>query len=220
MPRGPKTVPAEDYDAWYRTPRGAWIGNVEYSLLRRMLAAAPHASLLDVGCGTGYFSRRFARDGHAVAGVDLDPAMVEFARAHAAAGERYAVADAQALPFAERSFDFCVSVTALCFVRDERRALEEMVRVARHGIALGLLNRRSLLCWQMGRQGGSGAYRGAHWHTAREALSLLAGLALDTPRIRSAVFLPAAGAASRWLEARMPGRIPFGAFLAIVAGKP
>jgi len=209
----------QEYDAWYRTPRGAWIGDTEYALLQRLLGAEPGASILDIGCGTGYFSRRFARDGHAVTGVDLDPAMVAFAQAHAAAGETYRAADAQALPFGDASFDYCVSVTALCFVSDERKALGEMVRVAQRGIALGLLNRRSLLYRQKGRHGGSGAYRGAHWHTAREARSLLAGFPLDTPQVRSAVFLPAAGAGSRYLEALLSQRIPCGGFLAIAAGK-
>ncbi len=209
----------QDYDAWYESPRGAWIGETEYVLIRRLLGAERGASILDVGCGTGYFSRRFARDGHAVAGIDLDPAMVEFAQAHAAAGETYRVADAQALPFGDRSFDYCVSVTALCFVRDERKALEEMARVARRGVALGLLNRRSLLYWQKGRHGGSGAYRGAHWHTAREAQRLLAGSSLDVPRIRSAIFLPSAGPAARYLEAQLTERLPFGAFLAVAASK-
>ncbi|TAK43340.1 MAG: class I SAM-dependent methyltransferase [Betaproteobacteria bacterium] len=209
----------QEYDAWYASSRGAWIGETEYALLRRLLGAERRASVLDVGCGTGYFSRRFARDGHPVTGVDLDPAMVEFARTHAAAGETYWVADAHALPFGDRSFDYCVSVTALCFVRDERKALEEMVRVAHRGVALGLLNRHSLLYWQKGRHGGSGTYRGAHWHTAREAQSLLAGLPLDTPRIRSAVFLAAGGAGSRRLEAQVSNRVLWGGFLAVAAAR-
>lgn len=210
---------AEDYDAWYRTPRGAWIGDLEYGLLRRMLGAEPDSSILDIGCGTGYFSRRFARDGHAVTGVDLDRSMIGFARAHRATSENYLVADALALPFADRSFDHCVSVTALCFVRDERKALEEMVRAARLGIALGLLNRRSLLYWQKGRHGGSGAYCGAHWHTAREARSLLERFPLTATQMRSAIFFPAANAGGRYVEAQLSERIPFGAFLAIAATK-
>ena len=111
---------AATYDAWYRTPRGAWIGDVEYSLLRRMLAAEHHSSILDVGCGTGYFSRRFARDGHAVTGIDLDPAMVGFARAHRATSEGYLVADALALPFAD----------VLEKSASGRRVLDHHVRIA------------------------------------------------------------------------------------------
>ncbi|TAK43263.1 MAG: class I SAM-dependent methyltransferase [Betaproteobacteria bacterium] len=209
----------QQYDAWYGSPRGRWIGDTEYRLLNGMLAPSASSSILDIGCGTGYFSRRFARDGHAVTGVDIDPAMIGFARAHRVAGEDYFVADALALPFGDRAFDYCISVTALCFVRDERRALEEMARVARRGLAVGLLNRRSLLYWKKGRHGGTGAYRGAHWHTAREAQHLLAGLPLDTPAIRSAVYFPWADAAGRWVETQMSGRLLCGAFLGLATGK-
>ena len=38
----------EDYDAWYRTPRGAWIGETEYRLLWNLLAPRPGERLLDV----------------------------------------------------------------------------------------------------------------------------------------------------------------------------
>ena len=48
------------YEAWYHTARGAWIGNLEFRLLMRLLRPGPSATLLDVGSGTGYFSRRFA----------------------------------------------------------------------------------------------------------------------------------------------------------------
>jgi SAM-dependent methyltransferase len=209
------TMSPEEYDAWYRTPRGAWIGDTEYRLLRRLLAPEPGASVLDVGCGTGYFSRRFARDGHPVTGIDVDPATVAFARARREAGEAYGVADACALPFVERAFDHCISVTALCFVRDERTALTEMVRVARRGVALGLLNRRSLLYWQKGRRGGRGAYRGARWHTRREILALASGLALGAPRVASAVVLASGSPLARALEGWLPG----GAFLALAAAR-
>lgn len=43
-----------DYDAWYDTPRGRWIGETEYALAARMLTAQPDDSLLDVGCGKGH----------------------------------------------------------------------------------------------------------------------------------------------------------------------
>jgi ubiquinone/menaquinone biosynthesis C-methylase UbiE len=62
---------AADYDAWYRTARGAWIGEFECRLLQRLPQAEPGESLLDVGCGTGYFTRRFAaKSGLHVVGLD------------------------------------------------------------------------------------------------------------------------------------------------------
>jgi SAM-dependent methyltransferase len=209
----------EEYDAWYRTARGAWIGETEHRLLREALAPLPGESLVDVGCGTGYFTRRFARDGLAVTGVDPDPAMLEFARTHAAAGECYLRGDARRLPFPDRSFDLCVSVTALCFIPEEAQALAEMLRVTRRRFAIGLLNRRSLLYLQKGRHGGRGAYRGARWHTVTEAKTLFAAMPARDLEVRTAVFLPGGGAGARMLERWLPGALPLGAFL-VVAGAP
>lgn len=42
-----------DYEAWYATPRGRWIGQAEYALAARGLAAQSGDSLLDVGLAAG-----------------------------------------------------------------------------------------------------------------------------------------------------------------------
>lgn len=209
----------EQYDAWYRTPRGAWIGEIEYRLLCEALALLPGETLLDVGCGTGYFTRRFARDGLTVTGVDIDSAMLDFARTHAAAGERYLPGDDRRLPYPDRSFDICVSTTALCFVREESQALAEMLRVTRRRIAIGLLNRYSLLYLQKGRHGGQGAYQGARWHTMTEADTLVAALPAHDVTLSTAVFLPGGGDCAQVLERWVPRGLPLGAFL-VVAGSP
>jgi ubiquinone/menaquinone biosynthesis C-methylase UbiE len=210
---------AAAYDAWYRSPRGAWIGGTEYRLLHGLLWPAPGDSLLDVGCGTGYFTRRFASEaGLRVTGVDPDREAIDYARAHGSPGETYLAGDARNLPFPDASFDFTLSVTALCFIQDQKRALAEIIRVARKGFALGLLNRHSLLFREKGRQGGAGAYRGAHWHTVDEVFDLLSGLAVEQVVVRTAVFLPSGTAAARIIEGITPNVTPWGAFMA-VAGK-
>ena len=61
--------PAE-YEAWYHTARGAWIAGLEFSLLTRLLRPTAGESLLDAGCGTGHFSRRFRQAGLEVTGID------------------------------------------------------------------------------------------------------------------------------------------------------
>jgi SAM-dependent methyltransferase len=206
------------YDAWYRTPRGAWIGDTEFELLRQFLRPEPGESLLDVGCGTGYFTRRFAGESSLrVVGLDPDSAALDYARAQGAGTERYCAGTAASLPFADRSFDLSVSVTALCFVDDARRALGEILRVTRKRFAIGLLNRHSLLYLQKGRRGGFGAYRGAHWHAAREIQALFDGLPAANLAVGSAVFLPGAGPIARRVERLIPNRLPLGAFI-VVAG--
>jgi SAM-dependent methyltransferase len=209
--------PAE-YESWYRTPRGRWIGETEYALAARLLAARPGASLLDVGCGSGWFSRRAAADGLAVTGLDRNPDWLEFARAHSSPASRWAVGDARALPFADASFDHVLSIAALCFVDDERQALAEAVRVARRSFAIGWLNRSSLLYRRKGGHGGSGAYRGARWHTPAEVLALFADLPVRNLTLRSAIFLPSGSACATWLERVVPKALPWGGLL-LVAGE-
>jgi len=208
--------PAE-YDAWYRTPRGSWIGETEYRLLREALALPPGTSVLDVGCGTGYFTRRLAIDGFDIMGVDTSAEMIGYARSHGTGRERYVIGDARRLPFPDRHFASCVAITSLCFIREQEQALAEMVRVTRRRIVLGLLNRHSLLYWQKGRHGGRGAYHGARWHTARAARALLVRAYLQNIDIRSAIYLPSGNGVARTMENVVPQSLFFGGFL-LVAG--
>lgn len=201
------------YDAWYRTARGRWIGEVEYRLLRRQLALRPGETILDAGCGTGYFSRRLAQDGHSVIGVDLDPAAVTYVRASRTPQLSCVVADMTALPFADRSFDCVISVTALCFVEDEVKAMTEIVRVARRRFALGLLNRDSLLYRSKGRAAGS--YAGARWHSGHSVAALLRDLPVRDVRMATAIFVPGGGALAQMLERIAPDSLPWGGFIAV-----
>jgi ubiquinone/menaquinone biosynthesis C-methylase UbiE len=212
----------DDYDAWYDTPRGRWIGETEFALLRRLLDVKPGDSILDVGCGTGWFTRHLAGQGPKVTGLDHDPEWLTFARAHGGPDEHYVEGNALALPFPDASFDAVVSVAALCFVEDWPHALSEIVRVARRRFVLGLLNRHSLLYLQKGRHGGSGAYHGAHWHTRGEVLRTLAKLPVENIQTRTAIYLPSGSGLARSVETLLPQAFPFGGFLAVageVSGK-
>lgn len=204
----------ENYDAWYDTPRGRWIGETESALLLRMLEAKPGDTVLDVGCGTGWFTRRLASAGLAGTGLDPDPTMLANARAHSGQ-ERYVEGTALSLPFADGCFDLTVSITALCFVEDWPRALSEIVRVTRRHFVLGLLNRYSLLFLQKGKHGGSGTYHGAHWHTRSEVLKAMTKLPIANLQTRTSIFLPSGSNLARTIENMLPQTVPFGSFLAV-----
>ena len=75
-------------------------------------------SVLDVGCGNGYFARELARCGARVTGIDISPRMIEHAKQLESAESRgiaYYVLDAATLPgsFALNSFDMATSCLAL-----------------------------------------------------------------------------------------------------------
>jgi SAM-dependent methyltransferase len=145
--------------------------------------------------------------------------MLGFARANRVKAEDYVLGDGRRLPFADGAFDYCISIAALCFISDERAALDEMARVCRRGLALGLLNRWSLLYVQKGRRGGRGSYGEARWHTPPQARALLAPLPMSIRHVRTAIYLPSGGALARKVETEFP-QLPFGSFIAAVAKRP
>jgi SAM-dependent methyltransferase len=210
---------ADEYDLWYETPRGQWIGQCEIELLCKQLRPRPGESLLDVGCGTGFFTRAFAnRTTGKVIGVDIDTEYVECACRRDTAGSYSAVADVRALPFRNASFDMVISIAALCFIPDEVAVVREILRVARRRFAIGLLNRKSLLWPQKSRKGGSGAYRGAHWHTVGEVKSLFQGFSIKNMRVQTAVHLHSGGRAGAFFERIFPATLSTGAFI-LAAGE-
>ena len=209
----------KDYDVWYDTPRRRWIGEHEWSMVSDALKLQPGDSVLDVGCGTGWFTRRAEAVPTRVVGLDIDPASLAFAQSRSAGHGVYLQGDACALPFADASFDKVMSITALCFVSDWPRALAEIVRVSRERFAIGLLNRHSLLYLRKGRQGGAGAYSGARWHTRADLMPVLNRLPTRDCTVASGIVTATAGVAARVAEHLLPSSWAMASFL-LLSGRP
>ncbi len=135
---------ARRYESWFDTRAGRRAEPEERALLADLLEWLGNpACILEVGCGTGRFTRWLAGRGHRVVGLDRSPAMLAEAR-HSAPHLRLVHGDAHALPFKASDFDVVVFVTTLELLADPQAALREAARVARRGLVLGLLNRWSL----------------------------------------------------------------------------
>ncbi len=91
--------------------------------------------LLDAGSGTGSLSLALAQAAprSEVAGIDLTPAYVEYARRSAGPRLRFDAGDAQRLPYPAASFDHALSLLVMNFIPDPRQAAAEMRRVTRSG---------------------------------------------------------------------------------------
>ncbi len=152
-------------------------------------------------------------------GLDLDPEFLAFASGHDPRST-YLQADALALPFADNSFDYVLSVAALCFTADWQKAVSEIVRVTRKRFAIGLLNRHSLLWLDKGRHGGSGTYRGALWLSPAEFRDSLKGLPVENIRTRSAIYLPSGTNTARIVERLLPGGLPLRGMIVLSGEKP
>lgn len=160
-PRNPFTDPAlaVNYERWYETV-GRRADRAEKRLLQMLLRRFPGAhEVLEVGCGTGHFTRWLASRGFLAAGVDISPAMLFEARRRGCWS--CLEADAVDLPFASNSFDLVLMINVLEFIPEPIRALREALRVGRQGVIIGALNRQSRLGKQRVGQGG------AIWDSAR-----------------------------------------------------
>jgi SAM-dependent methyltransferase len=205
------------YHAWYETPRGVWIAGREIALLYDLMHPRPGESVLDVGCGTGWFAGAFAARGLKVTGLDPDLSALGFARDRALSIPLVGGA-AEALPFAAGAFDYALAVTSLCVVANPAQALHELWRVSRRAVVLGLLHRHSLLYLA---KGGRGGYRGARWDLLGEVLGWTEGLTpTPEPAARFALFLPGGGSIARRAESLIPPRLPLGGFLAVCLRRP
>jgi ubiquinone/menaquinone biosynthesis C-methylase UbiE len=117
----------------------------ERSLAELFARAAPR-SLLDVGCGEGVLTHRWARqlEGRVV-GLDLeDPALQAEWERRQVPNLEYRVMKAEHLPFGDGEFDLAAAIEVLEHVPDPEHTLAEMARVARGGHLLVSVPREPL----------------------------------------------------------------------------
>jgi len=135
---------AAQYEAWYETPEGRRADALEKDVLKWLLQRFPESgSALEIGCGTGHFTRWLQKGGVEAVGLDRSSAML--AEAQALDGVPLVRGDARQLPFADGAFDLTALVTTLEFLEQPRKTLAEALRVSRRGVVLGVLNRWSVL---------------------------------------------------------------------------
>src|SRR5260370_35038804 len=99
--------------------------------------------VLDVAAGNGNVTLAAARRWCDVVSTDYVPRLLERGRLHAAAGGlsvEFKEADAEALGFADSSFDIVVSTFGVMFAPDHDKAAAELARVCKSGGKIGLAN--------------------------------------------------------------------------------
>jgi len=204
---------ASTYERWYEEA-GKRADSQEKSLLLKLLTEFPGStSILEVGCGTGHFTRWFHELGYWSAGVDKSEAMLSKA---AQFGEvPYVLADAAMLPFEDDSVDIVSFVTSLEFMEEIISALAEGLRVAKRGLLLGILNKSSHLgIWRrLQSRLTESPYASARFFTIREIEAIVADLmAPERPEViwRSTLFPIVGGNA----------KLPWGGFLGVAIKKP
>ena len=141
------------YERWWRPALGRVAKGVfgpgmadEHRIARLLLGLGPGDGVLDVACGTGNFTREFARtvgaDGLAV-GIDISETMLtravrETEDAGLSGVAAFVRGDASELPFRDASFDAVCCFAALNLFADPDPALERMRTVLTRGGRIAL----------------------------------------------------------------------------------
>jgi SAM-dependent methyltransferase len=101
------------------------------------------ASALDVAAGNGNITLALARRGASVVSTDYVRSLLDKGRIRAEAeglAVAFQVADAEALPYPDASFDAAASTFGVMFAPDQSKAAAEMLRVVRRGGRIGMAN--------------------------------------------------------------------------------
>ena len=214
----------QKYDQWFESPIGRLVWEYERRLLLDLVRPDQGEQVLDAGCGTGLFTLDLLAAGSRVVGLELSLPMLRRAGKKAAGCPFYAVqGNLGQLPFADRSFDKTVSVTAIEFIEDARAGVAELFRVTRPGGLVVVASLNSLSPWATRRKAaakeGHAIFQHAHFRSPTE----MADLAPVPAMVRTAIHFqkdddPAlAKAIERDGDAQ---RLETGAFLVVRWEKP
>jgi len=110
-------------------------GKLRWARRVKMLSShlKPGMTLLELGCGAGYFTKELARSGAEIVAIDVSVDLLEIAKAKCSASNvRYEIQDACALTYPHATFDSVVGSSILHHLEIEP-ALREIRRVLRPG---------------------------------------------------------------------------------------
>ncbi len=163
--RGSFNESALHYDSWYDQNRAAYYS--ELAAIKKVIG--PGGRTLEIGVGTG----RFAAPLGIKIGIDPAREMLRIARQR---GCEVIQAVGECLPFADGVFASVFLITALCFIKQPERLIEEIGRVLKQGgnVIIGMLDKESFLGrWYEERKKESAFYGNARFFSVPEVLRLL-----------------------------------------------
>ncbi len=182
---------AEKYDAYYDNPIGKKVDELEKLAMDEILGEGCDGKLvLEIGSGTGHWSKFFSEKGCRVVGIDLSRVMLEVAVNKGIKDTKFLVADAVQLPFKDVSFDCSVVITSLEFIEDFKKVVAEMNRCTKKDgkIVIGALNKYSFMSLKR-KITKSPLFSKAHFFSYYELRKLLRSIG-NVKIVSSVFFLP------------------------------
>ncbi len=120
-----------DHAVWNYDGLLGFVSRRRFALVRALLPRRRVGKLLEVGYGSGVFFPELAKHAERLYGADVHDRAADVTSVLAQAGipVQLVTAPAEALPYADDTFDVVVAVSAVEFFTDARRAITELARV-------------------------------------------------------------------------------------------
>jgi len=171
---------SKEYDDWFIRNQDIYLA--ELNAIKRLVPSGKFG--VEIGVGSG----RFALPLGIKVGVDPSKKMAEISRKR---GIQVYEAVAEQLPFNDKTFDFILMVTTICFVDDLVKSLKEAYRVLKTDgfIIVGFVDKESELGKQYQlKKEESKFYRNATFYTVKETITLLRETNFTDVVIKQTVF--------------------------------
>jgi len=132
------------YEKLLQDPRNQFVSDLQNWLVMDLLKPMKGQSVLGIGCGTGTGLSPFLQMGLQVSGLDPSPYMLDIAEKKLGHRIDFYRGFAENLPFEDNSFNYTCLITALEYVDNPRKTIEEASRVAKDKLFLSVMNRYAL----------------------------------------------------------------------------
>ena len=112
---------------------------IRANVIKKLINQYKPKNVLEVGCGTGIFLDHFHESFERAVGIDNCKPMLEFAEKHHKRNNiRYIFSIDNHLPFKDNQFDMVLSMGVIEYVENQKKHIEECMRVIRKGGVLFL----------------------------------------------------------------------------------
>lgn len=170
----------EQFEKWFENNR--YVYRSELKALKHFVPGKKRG--VEIGIGTGLFAKPLGVE----EGIEPSPAMAERAREK---GLNVQIGVAEALPFGDRSFDFVLMVTTVCFLDDVEKGFLQVYRILKTGglFIIGLIDRDSRLGQSyLKNKDSSTFYKIAKFYSASLVLQILDKTGFTNPDVIQTVF--------------------------------
>jgi ubiquinone/menaquinone biosynthesis C-methylase UbiE len=176
---------ANKYDEYYKTEHGKKIDDLEKFSVALFFNELNSKKVLEIGCGTGHWTKFLSQHGFEVMGLDVSEKMLEIAKSKNIKNAQFQLAEAGNLPFENESIENIMTFATMGFINNKDKAIKEMHRVLKKNghILIGALNKDSN--WFKENKENA-VYQSASFYNYEELYKALSNF--GAPNIQSCIF--------------------------------